>query len=360
MKKKKKIYFFIGTVAEFNKLAPIFKELQKRKIRFEIIDSGQNQINYQDFKSYLGDIKPLVKINPKANKSSTLIFFFWAFITLIKGYIFLFSEFRNKSKSDVYFIIHGDTVTSTIGAILAKIHQLKLVHIEAGYFSHNFFEPFPEEICKHINSWLADILFAPTDWALSNLKRFNGVKISTKFNTNIEAFWWAMKQKVAFPLKLDKYYLLIVHRQEHVLLKKEWTKKIMEYVIQNSDPSLTCVILNHPLTVQIIKSLQINKRSIKIIDQLSYGQFLKVFEKSQYIATDSATIQQEAFYLGKPYLGLADYSVQTEGLKENAVLSRSDYSVIDYFLGNYRKYKRTIIRPKKSPSKIVVDFLQSH
>jgi UDP-N-acetylglucosamine 2-epimerase (non-hydrolysing) len=65
--------------------------------------------------------------------------------------------------------VHGDTVTSTIGACLAKLLGLVLVHVEAGYFSRNFLEPFPEEICKNINSYLADIMFAPTDWALKNL-----------------------------------------------------------------------------------------------------------------------------------------------------------------------------------------------
>lgn len=356
----KKIYFFIGTVAEFNKLTPVFKELQSRKIPFKIIDSGQNQINYSDFTKYLGGIKPNLVINPKVNKSSMLIFLFWATTTFFKSIFKLRKEFKGLNKKNSYFIIHGDTVTSTIGAFLAKIFSLKLVHIEAGYFSHNFLEPFPEEICKHINSFLADIMFAPTDWALKNLKNFKGEKISTKYNTNIDSFWWAMKQKTKpFKAMKRKFYLLIVHRQEHVMFKKNWTKEIMEFVIMNSNKGLDCVLLNHPLIIEIVKSLNLSFRSssIKMLSLISYPEFLRLFKQAEYVATDSATMQQEAFYMGKPYLGLADFSVQTEGLTQNAVLSKSNKKVIKNFLKNYKNYESRLVKPKISPSKIIVDFL---
>ncbi len=360
MQSSKKIYFFIGTVAEFNKLVPILKELQNKRIDFSLIDSGQNRINYQDFKTYLGEIHPILTINPKANKSSTSIFFLWALVTFFKGWFQLFLLFKKNPRNQNVIVVHGDTVTSTIGACLAKLLGLVLVHVEAGYFSRNFLEPFPEEICKNINSYLADIMFAPTDWALKNLDKFQGIKISTKYNTNIDSFWWALNQKLVSPLKLKgKYYLLIVHRQEHVLFKKMWTKNIMEHIIKQANKDLVCVVLNHPLTVEIIKSLKVSNKSVKILDQLSYGQFLQVLKNSEFIATDSATIQQEAYYLGKPYLGLANYSVQTEGLNENAVLSKGDPKIIDDFLKNYKKYQRSVKKPKKSPAKIIVKFLQS-
>ncbi len=362
MKKlQKRIYFFIGTVAEFGKLTPVFKELQRRNIHFDIIDSGQNVVNYGDFKKYLGDIAPVLTINKKVNKSSTIIFFFWALTTLLKGIFKLRKLFAGLNKQNSYFIIHGDTVTSTIGAVIAKILGLKLIHIEAGYFSNNYLEPFPEEICKHINSLLADVMFAPTDWALQNIRNFKGEKISTNFNTNIESFWWAFNQKTkSLPgFQSRKYYILIVHRQEHILFKREWTKKMMEFVITQADKNLDCVLLNHPLTVQIIKSLELGSRAkkIKIVSHIAYPQFLKLLKGAEFIATDSATIQQEAFYIGKPYLGLADFAVQTEGLGENAIFYKSDKKVIKQFLGNYKNFRRGSIHPKKSPAKIIVDYL---
>jgi UDP-N-acetylglucosamine 2-epimerase (non-hydrolysing) len=133
----------------------------------------------------------------------------------------------------------------------------------------------------------------------------------------------------------------------------------MELIIKSADNNLLCVVLNHPLTVEIIHSLQVPKKNLKIISQLSYGEFLKVLKKAEFIATDSATIQQEAYYLGKPYLGLANYAVQTEGLGQNALLSKGNPRIINNFLKNYLAFKKAEIKPKKSPAKIIVDELMS-
>lgn len=358
----KRIYFYLGTSAEFIKLAPVFKELKKRKVKFKVISSGQTKLNFEDLENFTGISQADISLNEKLDKSSLFIFFFWALHALIDSYFSLKKEFKGLNKKNSYFIIHGDTVTSSIGAITAKLHGLKLVHIESGYFSFHYSEPFPEEICKTINVHFSDILFSPTDWAKNNLKKFKKPAISTKYNTIIESFWWAMSRKIRFP-EINggkKFYVLIMHRQEHVIFRKEWTKKIMEFVIKHADKNLTCVVLNHPLTVEIIKSLNLNKSKIEIVQNFAYPKFIKLLSKAEFIATDSATIQQEAYYLGKPFLRLSDYSEQSEGLGENAVLYQSDNRRVIDFLKNYTAYKRKTIQPRSKPAKIIVDYLLSH
>lgn len=356
----KRFYFFIGTVAEFGKLTPVFHELENRKIDYKIIESGQNNINYRDFRGYVQKNKSDVLIYKKKDKSSILIFSFWAITALTLGIIKLKKEFKGLNKSNSYFIVHGDTVTSVIGSLIAKFYNLKLVHIEAGYRSGNLLEPFPEEFCTRINDYLADIMFAPTNWALKNLKKYSGVKISTIHNTNIDSFWNIFRKKLSSNLlRYKKFYILIMHRQEHVLFKKDWSKKVMELVIKNAPTDLTCLLQNHPLTVQIIKGMKLKEveDKVKLIPFLPYSDFLKLVEKSEFVATDSATLQQEAFYMGKPLLALKDFSVQSEGIGTNTVLSGSNEKVIKSFLKNYKQYSQTYIKPKKSPAKIIVDYL---
>jgi len=50
---EKKIYFFIGTTAELIKIAPIIRELEKRKKSFTIIDSGQNKTRFEDLNGFI-------------------------------------------------------------------------------------------------------------------------------------------------------------------------------------------------------------------------------------------------------------------------------------------------------------------
>ncbi len=358
---EKKIYFFIGTTAELIKIAPIIRKLEKRKIQFKLISSGQNHIRFESVKGFINKQKADIEFPEKINKSSLFFFFLWAMKIIFSGTISLRTELQNIDKQNTFFIIQGDTVSSTIGGLIAKLYHIPLVHIESGDLSFNFFEPFPEEICKNINSRLADILFPPTEWARNNLKKIKKPKICTINNTNIETFWWGMKQnkEERGNREFKKYYVLIMHRQEHVIFKKDWSKDIMEFVIKHSDPSLTCVILNHPLSIEVIKNLALDADThrIEILPLLPYHEFLQLLQHAEFIASDSATLQQEAYYMGKPLLGLCDYSVQIEGIGQNYVLSKGNTHVIKDFLRNYKQYQTKPVKVIKKPSTIIVDYL---
>lgn len=360
------VYFFIGTTSEFIKISPVLKELKIRKIPFKIISAGQTKIHFEDLAGYVGKIKADIVLKEKLNKASVVHFLFWAVRTLITAPFILYEEFRGKTMANTYFIIFGDPVASTIGAIIAKLFNLTLVHIESGDLSFNLLEPFPEELCRNINIRLANMLFAPTAWAMKNLEmlKLKGRRISTTQNTIYEVCRWAQKagKLPALAEKYKKCYLLIMHRQEHVIFRRGWSREILELVIRNASPDLDCLIPSHPHTVKIIQSLERRlpytmRKRIHLIPWVSYIEFIKLVEKAEFVATDGASNQQEAYYLGKPCLSLRDHTEQIEGLNENVVLCKSSASTIKNFLKNYTKYRRKPIIQKERPSKIVVDHL---
>ena len=133
--RQKKIYFFIGTIAELFKIAPIIRELEKRNLEFTLIDSGQNKVPLEYLQGFIKIKKPHIQLPEKVNKSSVYHFIIWAIKTVFFAIFLLRKEFKNADKPNTYFIIHGDTVTSLIGGIIAKFYGLKLVHIESGYSS---------------------------------------------------------------------------------------------------------------------------------------------------------------------------------------------------------------------------------
>lgn len=362
---EKKIFFFIGTTAELIKIAPVIKELKKRNISFKLITSGQNKIHFEAFTDFIGEIKPDISFKEKVNKSSVLYFILWAARTLLVSLTSLRKEFKNLNKSNCYFIVHGDTVSSSIGAVTAKFFNLRLVHIESGDLSFSLLEPFPEELCRNINIHLADILFPPNEWAKNNLSSMKGTKITTGQNTLIETFWWALKRKPSNNYKaFKKYYVLFMHRQEHVIFRKGWAKKTMRFVIKNANENLNCLLINHPLTIKIIHSLEISSniklsKKIKIISPLPYSDFLKLMENAEFIATDGASLQLETYLMGKPCLILRDLTEQVEGISQNIVLSKGNDEIIRNFLKNYQQYKTKPIHIDKRPSEIIVDYLMS-
>lgn len=363
-KGKKNVYFFIGTTAEFIKLAPVIKELKKRAIGFKIITSGQNKIHFEELNGFLEPIKADIELKQKSVKSSMFLFLGWAIYLLWQGIFSLSKEFKNQNRDNAYFIIHGDTISSLIGSIIAKIHGLKLVHIESGLRSFNFFEPFPEEICRFIIIHIADILFSPTNWALNNLKKVRGVKINTHQNTLIETYLWAASKKDIpdYRKKYGKYFILIIHRQEHIYFQKDWSRKTIDFVIDHALKNLKCAFIMHTLTKRLMqpdrqKIWLSAKKSVLAVPHLPYVNFMHFMKNAEFIATDGGINQEEAYYMGLPMLSLRNYTERIEGLNQNVILSRGNPQTIINFLKNYKKYKSKPPQITKRPSKIIVDYL---
>lgn len=368
--KEKNIYFFIGTTAELIKLAPVIKELKKRRVDFKIITSNQNVLHFDELKPMLSKQKIYYKIMSKPikfPKNVYLRFLIWIIKSLINSSLFLNTEFRNLNKKNSYFIVHGDTVSSMIGAIAAKINGIKLVHIESGLRSFNFFEPFPEEFCRFVVSHLANIHFCPNSWAVNNLQKNNGVKINTQQNTLIESLTAMLKvANKLMPVRLpsEKFFLLVLHRQEHILFKKNLTKFYLKLLTEYANQDLNCVLVLHKLTEIFIKRQGLfsklrKDRHIILVPRLPYNEFIKIMQKAEFIATDGGSNQEESYYMGKPCLILRNRTERIEGLSENAVLTKGKGIAIRNFIKNYEKYKRKPIKISIPPSKIVVDYLMS-
>lgn len=370
MAKNKKLYFFVGTTAELIKLSPVMRQLKRRRVGFKIISSNQNTLHFDELKPIIGRqaayytfvMKKITGIN------NIYIRFLWWVVKSFGNYLLYFlKEFKNVNKKEVCFIVHGDTITALIGAFIAKLCRVRLVHIESGLRSFNFFEPFPEEISRFVVSWLADVHFCPNRWAVENLKFRRGVKINTFNNTIGESTALALKARGA-PKKVKglssgKYFVLVVHRQEHTLFNKEMTKKVIDLMTGYADKKLKCVFVMHQLTHDYLKSdkklYAKIRRNPNIITppRLGYLTFVNLLKNSEFIATDGGTNQEEAYYLGKPCLILRKRTERIEGIYENAVLYGGDLSTAKAFVANYKSYKRKRVTLRKLPSRIIVDAL---
>ena len=70
-----------------------------------------------------------------------------------------------------WVLVQGDTTTVAIAALLAYFRRIRVGHVEAGLRTHDKWQPFPEEINRRVAGVVADLHFAPTDWARQNLLR---------------------------------------------------------------------------------------------------------------------------------------------------------------------------------------------
>jgi UDP-N-acetylglucosamine 2-epimerase (non-hydrolysing) len=366
--KKMNVYLYIGTTAELIKLIPIIKEFNTRKLPFIIVASGQNTIKFEEFSSEIGNVNVIHAITPKGEESSVFKFIIWSFRTFFSLLVWMRRGFKGLNKSNCYFIVHGDTVSSLMGALAAYVYGLKLVHVESGLRSFNFLEPFPEEICRSIISRIADIHFCPNEWAVNNLHSFSGEKINTFQNTLIEVFWHAMKKRPNNELLKNitthnkKYFVMVSHRQEHIIFNKSGTQQIIQYIIDTMPKNMMCVFVMHDLSADFIKELKSKlgkklSQNIVLTKRLPYVEYMHLILKSEFMITDGGSNQEEMYYMGKPCLLLRNYTERIEGLDRNIVLSKNKKEVIKQFIDTYKTYISDPVKPRKMPSSIITDYL---
>ncbi|NLG86096.1 MAG: UDP-N-acetylglucosamine 2-epimerase (non-hydrolyzing), partial [Firmicutes bacterium] len=122
-------------------------------------------------------------------------------------------------------LVHGDTTTTFAAALAAFYQQVAVGHVEAGLRTGVKYFPYPEEMNRCLTGVLADLHFAPTEMARTNLIR-EGVspkQIQVTGNTAIDALFLTVKEEYSFShpeLKTwdwDRYRILVVeaHRREN-------------------------------------------------------------------------------------------------------------------------------------------------
>ncbi len=362
---KSSIYFFVGTTAELLKIFPVMREFERRKIKFKIITSGQTSVNFAEISPWVKKKEPDIVLPKKSNQSSMLFFLIWTVKTLFTAPWILSKEFSKIDKTSSFMIVHGDTVSSLLGTVIAKLFKLKVVHIESGLRSFNFLEPFPEELTRSIISKFADIHFCPNEWSLKNLNPTKGVKVNTFQNTFIESYYLASERRGKISnteLVKGKYFVFILHRQEHVIFNQEGSRKLMEFILDTTPPNLKCIFIKHSTTRSFLKSLnqvllKKNKGRIVFLPRLGYTDFVHLLSGSEFLISDGGGNQEEAYYMGLPCLVLRDHTERIEGLGENAVLAKSQMNTVSTFISKYKSFRRARPKVEVQPSKIIVDFL---
>lgn len=361
----KNYYFFIGTIAEFIKIFPIMQEMDKRGINYKIISSGQNDVKNSDIFQSIQKHDIDIEISNKKIKKSAIGLLFWFIETFFKSFTVLKNKI-NKEENN-YLIIHGDTVSTLMGAIIGKFFRFKICHIESGLRSFNLLEPFPEEIDRIITSRLADFHFCPNDWAVNNLKNRKGEKINTFNNTLIDSLNFALNKEVDSDLiktlKDEDYCLFVCHRQENVS-NKELLELLVNKLLETSK-NIKCIFILHEITKIALEKYNLlikleNNKNILLVDRIPYFELMHILKDAEFIVTDGGSNQEECYYLGIPTLILRKHTERNEGLGKNVVLSKNDFNVVNDFINNYSQYKSAVIKIENSPSSIIVDYLEKY
>lgn len=354
---QEKIVFIIGTKAQLIKMAPIMRELQERRLVYDFIWTGQHKETIDEIIENFGIKKPSSKLYDGSEVKSPIKGIIWFTSLFLKG---LFKTRRKRVNGVV--LIHGDAVSAIIGLVYGRAAGYKIGHIEAGLRSFNFLRPFPEEIVRYVVSFFTDYHFAPGDWAAENLAKRKGKIINTKMNTLVDALMYVKKS--GKKKTNEKYAVVNLHRFENIQNKKIFSD-LLSLIIEISE-KIKVIFIIHPTTKYQLDKFDLMERlkkaeNITIQPRLSYIDFVSLFSKSEFLITDGGSNQEETSYLGHPCLLLRKETERMEGLGKGGNVLISSYSkekIMD-FTSNYTAYKRKPTFPKRSPSSLIVNFLQN-
>ena len=333
-------------------MCPLVKELQKHPDEFETIVcvTGQHR-EMLDQVLRIFDVTPDYDLNiMKQGQDLTDVT-----CRVLSGLRDLFNKFKlSGSKLPDVVLVHGDTTTSTAGALAAFYAQIPVGHVEAGLRTHNLQSPWPEEMNRQVTGRIATYNFSPTPLSESNLKSENTLgNIYVTGNTVIDALHMVVEKlntdealrKVQDQVLLNAGYdvtrladgkklvLITGHRRENfgdgfirmVSAMKDLSEKYKD--VDFVYPMHLNPNVRKP--IHEVFGEDLTRPNFFFIEPLQYLEFVHLMSKATIVLTDSGGIQEEAPGLGKPVLVMRDTTERPEALASGTVhLVGTDYEKI--------------------------------
>ena len=229
-------------------------------------------------------------------------------------------------------LVQGDTTTAMATALACYYCQVPIGHVEAGLRTNNKFAPFPEETNRKIVGTVADLHFAPTEWARKNLLRegVDGATIFVTGNTVIDALLSVvntietstdLKDQLAARfsfLDKDKRLILVTgHRRENFGDGFEnICRALAEIAGRYPDVDILYPVHLNPNVQEPVRRIlgHLESNNIFLIDPIDYLPFIYLMNRSYLIITDSGGVQEEAPSLGKPVLVMREKTERPEAV----------------------------------------------
>ena len=299
----------LGTRPEIIKMAPVIKELQRRRADFFVLHTGQHY-SYGLDRVFFEQLKlPAPRYNLEAG-SGTHAAETAKMLVGIEGVLL-------EARPGIV-LVEGDTNSVLAGALTAAKLGIRVGHVEAGLRSYD--RRMPEEINRVLTDHLSDLLFAPTPGARATLlgEGIADEKISVTGNTIVDAVRQNLalaegRGNVLADLKLEakKYLLVTLHRQENVDDDARFTSILRGLEELSGALGLPVLYPVHPRARKRMSGLNLEPR-LTLVEPVDYFAFLQLENKARLVLTDSGGVQEEACILGVPCVTLRDNTERPE------------------------------------------------
>lgn len=290
-----KVLTVVGARPQFIKAAAVSRELRRRHEEVLVhtgqhYDEGMSDVFFEE----LGIPEPDYNLGVGSDSHGAQT------AAMLAGL-----EERIDAESPDAVLVYGDTNSTLAAAVAASKMDPALAHVEAGLRSYN--REMPEEVNRVLTDHAADVLFAPSERAVENL-RAEGVvgEVHEVGDVMYDAVLWARDRAAEhstilsdLDLEPGEYVLATVHRAANTD-DPDRLSAILDALA--ADPR-EVVLPAHPRTVNRMDEYGIRDEAadrLTLTDPVGYLDFVRLQDGADVVATDSGGVQKEAFFLDTP------------------------------------------------------------
>lgn len=349
-----RVHVFLGTKAQYIKTAPLLRLLDEKGVEYRLIDTGQHARLSVSMRRELGVREPDAVLGGSDDVTSITGALTWSARIAMR----LWS--RAQVRREIFgghggvCVVHGDTPSTLLSALLARRAGLRVAHLEAGLRSHRLTHPFPEELIRIAVMRVSHLLFAPDDVAVANLERMGlrGRVVPLAGNTIIEALRHSLSAGVVDPGPA----IVTMHRVENLTSRRR-VEGFVRLVLRIAARHPVRFVVHGPTEQTLSRGdvrRSLEEAGVEITPLVPHAKFIPMLAAAPLVVTDGGSIQEECALLGVPTLLWRDRTERPDGLGSNVVLGRYDPAVVDAFLANSQAYRRAPRDSSESPSEQIL------
>lgn len=311
----------IGTRAQAIKMAPVVRALRARRASCEIVLTGQHETTIDELLADF-ELAPDVRLWSSGEVKSIARGLSWTPRLLFRTWSYLR---RRARTSPITVLVHGDTMTTLIGALAGRFARLKVAHVEAGLRSGALLDPFPEELIRRFVTHITRIAYCPGEDAVAHARGRRRRCIDTGENTVLDAVRWALAHtKPDQTRNHDEPYVIVSAHRVETVLRPHRLQALHDLVLEVARDIKVQFVL-HPVTrarlerAHLLNTLD-DAPNVVLMPRMGYIAFVQTAARAHAILTDGGGNQEEMSYLGVRTLILRQHTERPHGLGSTTIL----------------------------------------
>ena len=349
-----------GTTGELIKLAPVLRGIEERGGHFLNVTTAQQVEQIPRVLTQLGLSQPDIWLahgrgGHELRANTDIPFWLAGVATAFARSRRSISQAIKRDGGRPLVVVHGDTMTTLLGALMGRALRVPVAHVEAGVRTWDLRHPFPEEATRRLVTKIATLQYAPGAQAAANIK--HGTIVDTGMNTIRDSIELAAAHEPDNAIRPQgDFGIVSLHRYE--LLNNRNLLRTTLSALASHQAQRQMLFVDHLVTVAAMERAGLtdvfNGTSVKRIARLDFFGFITLLRQASFVVTDSGGTQVESYVLDKPCLIHRKKVEQPDGVGENVVVSGFDLATLAAFLDDPAVHRRLTPPPAVSPSEIIL------